>query len=198
MRPAPPPSQRVVRIPPDQIRNQAEELRSLVAGIEGASVEEGIDMPVLHLPRERLLEGLQILRDGSLAFRHCSMLTAVDRMPEEPRFEVVYGLYSIEHNRWVRVKTRCGEFDAVVPSVTGLWPGANWLERECYDLFGIRFADHPDLRRILMPEGYEGFPLRKEFPREGIEPGRLYREWERRRQEPPAAAAGESAGRYEI
>ncbi|KAA3612946.1 MAG: NADH-quinone oxidoreductase subunit C [Planctomycetota bacterium] len=139
-------------------------------------------MPQLTVAKENLVPVMQALRDGKFRFAHCSMITAVDHMPEEPRFEVVYGLYSPSCNQWLRVKTHCQEFEEEVPSVTGIWSGANWLERECFDMFGIRFQGHPDLRRLLMPEGYEHFPLRKEFPRDGIEPGRLYRQWDEGRR----------------
>jgi len=173
-----------LRIPPEDIAAQTETLRGTLGGRFGETVAAGADMPVVEVPRERVIELLLDLRDGAPGHRHLSMLTAVDRMPADPRFEVVYALYSIEANRWLRVNTRCGEFDAVVPSVTGLWPGANWLERECFDMFGIRFDGHPDLRRILMPEDFPHHPLRKEFPREGIEPDRLYRDWAAQRAQP--------------
>ena len=84
------------------------------------------------------------------------------------RFEVVYHLYSLEHKRYVRLKVRVDEQDPVVPTVTGIWPGANWHERETFDMFGIRFAGHPDLRRLYMPEEFEYYPLRKDFPLMGI------------------------------
>ncbi|MGH7371900.1 MAG: NADH-quinone oxidoreductase subunit C, partial [Candidatus Methylomirabilales bacterium] len=81
----------------------------------------------------------------------------------EPRFEVVYNLYSISRADRIRVKVRVLD-GTEVPSVTGVWPTANWHEREVFDMFGIRFAGHPDLRRILMPEDWEGHPLRKDYP----------------------------------
>jgi NADH-quinone oxidoreductase subunit C len=96
-------------------------------------------------------------------------LTAVDylRYPgreDGPRFEVVYHLYSLRHNHRLRVKVRLDEDDAVVPTATSLWPIANWLEREVWDMFGIRFDGHPDLRRLLMYEEFVGHPLRKDYP----------------------------------
>ena len=97
-------------------------------------------------------------------FVRLSSVTAVDRYPAEPRFEVVYHLHSVERNQRVRLKCRVRGEDPVVESVTGVWRGANWYEREVFDLFGIRFLNHPDLRRILMPEGWEGYPLRKDYP----------------------------------
>jgi NADH-quinone oxidoreductase subunit C len=114
------------------------------------------------VPRERILSVLATARDAK--FRVLTDLTAVDRHPAQPRFEVVYLLTAPEQRARVRVKVRLSADDAVVPSATGLWPAANWLEREVYDLFGIRFEGHPDLRRILLPDEWEGHPLRKDFP----------------------------------
>jgi NADH-quinone oxidoreductase subunit C len=97
-------------------------------------------------------------------FVRVSTVTAVDRYPVEPRFEVVYHLHSIERNERVRLKCRLRGEDPVIESVTGVWRGADWYEREVFDLFGIRFLGHPDLRRILMPDEWEGHPLRKDYP----------------------------------
>lgn len=173
-----------MRASKEQIKEQTEELRETLREFAHAQIVAGVDMPVVKTNNEHLLKLLQVLRDGELQFRHCSMLTAVDLMPDEPRFEVVYGLCSVAKNRWVRVKTTCDEFQPQVPSATGLWPGVNWLEREVYDMFGIEFTGHPDLRRILMPETYQHFPLRKEFPRDGIRPDKHYRDWDAQRRKP--------------
>jgi len=91
-------------------------------------------------------------------------LSAVDYLGQEPRFELVAHLYSLTHNHRLRVKTRVPETDPAVSSLTGLWKAANWLEREVWDMFGIRFSGHPDLRRILLYEGFVGHPLRKDYP----------------------------------
>ena len=93
-------------------------------------------------------------------------LTAVDglKMKWRPRFEIVYHFYSIKHNHRLRIKVRVDEKDAVVPSLSAIWPVADWLEREVWDMFGIRFDGHPNLRRILMYEGFEGHALRKDYP----------------------------------
>lgn len=104
--------------------------------------------------------------DPDLAFDFLSDVTGVDRLklPESsPRFEVVYHLYSLPHKRRLRLKVRVGEGESV-PTVTGVWETANWHEREVYDLFGVPFGGHPDLRRILMPDDWEGHPLRKDYP----------------------------------
>lgn len=114
------------------------------------------------VPRERILSVLATARDAG--FGMLTDLTAVDRHPAQPRFEVVYLLTASEQRARVRVKVRVSAEDAVVPSSAGLWLAANWLEREVFDLFGIRFEGHPDLRRILLPDEWEGHPLRKDFP----------------------------------
>jgi len=117
---------------------------------------------------ERIVEICDSLkRDREQSFNYLSDLTCVhypDR--REAPFEVVYNLFSIEENERVRLKVRTAD---AVDSVTGVWPAANWLEREVFDLFGIRFTNHPDLRRLLLPPDWEGYPLRKDFPLEFIE-----------------------------
>ncbi|MEJ5227481.1 NADH-quinone oxidoreductase subunit C [Thermodesulfovibrio sp.] len=102
-------------------------------------------------------------------FNHLQDLCGVDYAPEKPRFEVVYNLYSIWRRLHIRVRAKVEEENAEIDSVTDLWPGANWHERECFDMFGIRFIGHPDLRRILMPEDWNGYPLRKDYPLKGKE-----------------------------
>jgi len=96
-------------------------------------------------------------------FVRLSTVTAVDKYPAEPRFEVVYHLHSIERKERVRLKCRVRGEDPVIESVTGVWRGANWYEREVFDLFGIKFLGHPDLQRIMMPQDWEGHPLRKDY-----------------------------------
>jgi NADH-quinone oxidoreductase subunit C len=97
-------------------------------------------------------------------FVRLSSVTAVDRYPLEPRFEVVYHLHSIDQKQRVRLKCRLEGYEPAIESVTSVWRGANWYEREVFDLFGINFLNHPDLRRIMMPEDWEGHPLRKDYP----------------------------------
>ena len=97
-------------------------------------------------------------------FIRLSTVTAVDRYPAEPRFEVVYHLHSIERNERLRLKCRLPGAGPVIESVTSVWRSANWYEREVFDLFGIHFINHPDLRRIMMPDDWEGHPLRKDYP----------------------------------
>jgi NADH-quinone oxidoreductase subunit C len=97
-------------------------------------------------------------------FVRLSSVTAVDRYPAEPRFEVVYLLHSIARNERLRLKCRLPGLEPAIDSVTSVWRGANWCEREVFDLFGIRFAGHPNLTRIMMPDDWEGYPLRKDYP----------------------------------
>lgn len=116
----------------------------------------------------RIVEICDFLKsDEEIGFNYLSDLTCVhypDR--RDAPFEIVYNLFSISSNERVRLKVRTGE---AVDSVTGVWPAANWLEREVFDLFGIRFDNHPDLRRLLLPPDWEGYPLRKDFPLEFVE-----------------------------
>jgi NADH-quinone oxidoreductase subunit C len=104
--------------------------------------------------------------DSDLQYRLLTDLCGLDFFPQTPRFGVVYLLYSMKSNQRLRVKTRVGETESI-PSVESIWKVANWYEREAYDLFGITFDNHPDLRRIMLWDGYEGHPLRKDFPVEG-------------------------------
>ena len=123
------------------------------------------------VPAEKLLVVARYLLDGGFDF--CSDVTASD-WPERPqRFDVIYALYSIHHRRRVRLKVRAAEGEEV-PSVCEIWPAANWLEREVYDMFGVNITGHPDLRRILMPDDWQGYPQRKDYPLEG--PGELLME----------------------
>lgn len=99
-----------------------------------------------------------------LEFARVSTVTGVDRGPAEPRFEVVYHLHSVARNQRLRLKCRLAGEAPEIDSVTGVWRGAGWYERETFDLFGIRFRNHPDLRRIMLPDDWEGHPLRKDYP----------------------------------
>jgi NADH-quinone oxidoreductase subunit C len=119
----------------------------------------------------RVREVLRFLReDDECAFEMLTDLTAVDYLGEEPRFELVYHLYSVSKNHRLRVKARVPQSPAEIESVVELWPSANWMEREVWDLYGIRFRDHPNLRRILLYEEFEGHPLRKDYAKEKRQP----------------------------
>jgi NADH-quinone oxidoreductase subunit C len=120
------------------------------------------------VPRESLQHAAEFLAsEPSLRFSFLSDITVVDRFPIEPRFEVNYHLLSLDRRERLRLKVRLPGKDPVIRSMTSVWPTANWHERENFDLFGIRFDGHPDLRRILMPDDWEGHPLRKDYAVEG-------------------------------
>ncbi len=117
----------------------------------------------LEVAAERIVEVCHYLKHEQ-KFVRVSTVTAIDWYPEEPRFEVVYHLHSPERNQRLRLKCKVPGADPEIDSTTGVWRGANWYEREAFDLFGIRFRNHPDLRRIMLPETWEGYPLRKDYP----------------------------------
>lgn len=125
------------------------------------------------LPPDKLPAVAKFLRDhAALRYNFMADLTAVDWLEREPRYDVVYHLMSTETRAVLRLKTRVGqpgEEHPAVPTVSTLWPTANWYEREVYDLFGITFTGHPDLRRIVMPEDWTSYPLRKDYPLTGVE-----------------------------
>lgn len=116
---------------------------------------------IVFVSRERLLDICDYLKQEE-KFNFLTDLTANDRYAGEKRFEVVYNLYSFPHNERVRLKVRLADGETV-PTVSGIWGAANWLEREVYDMFGIRFDGHPTMKRILLPEEWKGHPLRKDY-----------------------------------
>ena len=118
----------------------------------------------IYIDRAGIKEACSTLK---AEFNFLSDLTCVDLYPSEPRFEVIYHLLSHARKERVRLKVRLEGDDAVVESITSVWPAANFFEREVFDLFGVRFLGHPNLRRIMMPEDWEGHPLRKDYPVEG-------------------------------
>jgi NADH-quinone oxidoreductase subunit C/D len=123
----------------------------------------------VRVGRDRIVDVMRFLHeDPSAAFDHITDVCSADYPDDPERFEVIYHLLSLPHGTRLRVKARVPEEDPTIATVTGIWKGANFMEREVYDLMGIRFTGHPDLRRIFMPENYdEGYPLRKDFPTEG-------------------------------
>lgn len=121
---------------------------------------------LLWIRREKIVQVCRFLRDQR-GFERISGLTVIDRYPVQPRFEVVYLLHSIGRNERLKLKVVLTEDAAELDSVTCVWPGADWYEREAFDLFGVSFKGHPNLRRIMMPEDWEGHPLRKDFPVHG-------------------------------
>jgi NADH-quinone oxidoreductase subunit C len=134
--------------------------------IEGAKFDR--DEMSIYLERSSIREACVLLRDDpDCSFNFLADVTAVDWFPSEPRFEVIYHLLSIPKRERVRLKVRLESTSSTIDSVTSVWPAANYFEREIFDLFGVRFAGHPYLRRLLMPEDWEGHPLRKDYPVEG-------------------------------
>lgn len=128
----------------------------------------------VYIPADAVAPVMTALRERpELAFALLADLTAVDYWPREPRYELVYTLVSLEHRHRLRVKVRLAAGTAAVATVSGVWPVANWLEREVWDLFGIEFDGHPDPRRLLMPDEWEGHPLRKDYPVQVKLPARM-------------------------
>lgn len=121
----------------------------------------------LHVADPERMPEVCAFAKHDLSFAYLVDITSVDNYGEDPRFTIVYHLYGYSHRCYLRLKTRVGEERGELPTVTGVWPSADWHEREIYDLMGLRFRGHPDLRRILMWEGYPYHPLRKDFPLAG-------------------------------
>ena len=141
---------------------------SLQEAVPGAQIESvpGVDLQTtIYISSDDLLAVASVLRDRpDFAFNFLAELTAVDYHPRAPRYELVYILVSITNRLRLRMKIRVPAEDPHVATVSAIWTAANWLEREVWDLFGIAFDGHPDPRRLLMPEDWEGFPLRKDYP----------------------------------
>lgn len=134
-----------------------------------AEVVEFRGETTIVVPRELLRDTAAHCRDAKeLQYNLLTDATCVDRFPMEPRFEVSYHLVSIPRRARLRLKTKLTGGDPVMDTLVPVWPGAGWLEREIFDLFGIRFDGHPDLRRILLPDDWEGYPLRRDFPTQGF------------------------------
>lgn len=142
-------------------------LQTVISSLEGrfgARTSEFRGQVRLLLDGEHLVETAHALRD-EFGFEMLPFITAVDYWPDgEPRFHVIYQFNSYQHNQQIRLRVPVGGEKPTLPSLTGVYPNANWHERETFDLFGINFEGHPDLRRILMPFDWEGHPLRKDYP----------------------------------
>ena len=147
-------------------RDLASQLQAHFGELVGTPVEFRGEVTVVVSEVRRVSEVCGYARDAL----DCDLLldiSSVDNYGEDPRWTVVYELYSLKHRAHLRLKTCVSEEQSELPTVTGIWPAADWHEREIYDMMGIRFSGHPDLRRILMWEGYPYFPLRKDFPLAG-------------------------------
>ena len=139
-------------------------------GTEILKTEEIARQTIIYVKPERILEILRMLRDDSLcAFNYLQDITCLDYMNQgmSERFCVVYNLYSFNHNSSIRIKAFVSENNPKINSVSSLWASADWAEREVYDMYGIEFLNHPNLKRILMPDDYHGYPLRKDYPLQG-------------------------------
>lgn len=152
----------------------AEKLKELFPD-EVIEIKEFRGQVSVTVNREIIKEIIRHLKEVE-GFNHLQDLCGVDYYPKTPRFEVVYNLYSLWRRLHIRLRVPMPEEDAEIDTVTDLWQGADWHERECFDMFGIRFIGHPDLRRILMPEDWDGYPLRKDYPVRGKELWRGFRE----------------------
>jgi NADH-quinone oxidoreductase subunit C len=152
---------------PDQLRQYpaAVALESHMAGAITGGHNEHNEV-ALFIDPSHIVDVCAFLK-AEQGFLRLSGITSVDWLPADPRFEVVYLLHSIDRNQRLRLKCWVSEHEAEIDSVTGVWRSATWYEREVFDLFGIRFRNHPDLRRIMMPDDWEGHPLRKDYPVHG-------------------------------
>ena len=153
----------------EQLKSHAE-VACLLAwnpgAVEGAKFDR--DELSIYVERTALRDACTTLKnDPALQFDALSDVTCVDWTPSEPRFEVIYHLFSTVTKKRVRLKVRLSGADPAVDSLTPIWPGADFFEREVFDLFGVRFQEHPNLKRILMPDNWDGHPLRKDYPVEG-------------------------------
>jgi len=128
-------------------------------------IASSIDMDTVRIQRKDIIDVCSFLRnEDDLDYDLMRDLTCVDYIKETPRFEIVYHLYSIYNGHEIRIKVRLEESDPTIDTITGIWVGANWYEREVFDLYGIKFDGHPDLRRLLLYPEFEGHPLRKDYP----------------------------------
>jgi NADH-quinone oxidoreductase subunit C len=153
----------------EQLKDRAEVAALLAwnpAVVTGAKFDR--NELTVWLDRVGLRDACQMLKsEPKLQYNAIADITCVDWFPREPRFEVVYHLFSTVNKKYFRLKIRLAGDDPSVDSLTPIWPGANFFEREVFDLFGVRFDQHPNLVRIMMPENWEGHPLRKDYPVEG-------------------------------
>jgi NADH-quinone oxidoreductase subunit C len=152
----------------EQLKGHPALARLLAAAVEVTGAKFDRDELTIYVGRNSIREACVLLRDSpTCPFNFLSDVTCVDWYPQEPRYEVVYHLLSIPNKERVRLKVHLHGDNAALESIVSVWPSANFFEREVYDLFGVRFNGHPYLRRILMPESWDGYPLRKDYPVEG-------------------------------
>ena len=153
---------------PMSITQEFQDAVAAALGADAAAITVEHGQLIVTVPRGRLVEAMTVLRDDpKLLFEQLIDVCGVDYPDRPERFEVVYNLLSVSLNLRLRVKVLTDE-DTPVPSVVGVWPSANWFERETWDLYGVFFSDHPDLRRIQTDYGFDGHPMRKDFPLTGF------------------------------
>ncbi len=148
-----------------------ERLNILKASLEsfGVAFSDVNGTPAIVVEKEKLLDVCKVLKeDESLKFNSLVDAISIDRFEKKNRFEMIYNLLSIENNERLFIKVLLESKDPEIESLTDIWKSANWYEREAFDMMGIRFLNHPDLRRMYMPEDYEYYPMRKDFPLMGI------------------------------
>jgi len=148
-------------------------LRRLLEALSDAVLETHAKLgdATAQIDASRIVDVARLLRDDpDLQFEMLTDLTCVDYIEQEPRFEVVYHFYSVARNRRVRIKARVTADVCQIDSLIDLYPSADWMEREVWDMYGVRFEGHPDLRRLLLYEEFEGHPLRKDYPKERRQP----------------------------
>jgi len=132
-------------------------------------IEFPVDVPIVYVKKDSIIGVLSFLKtEQGFEYGFLADLTAIDESPAEPRFEIVYNLYSLTSKARIRVKVRLAEGEEISTAVP-VWRGADWAEREIFDMFGVKFTGHPDLRRILMADRWEGHPLRKDYPLRGYQ-----------------------------
>ena len=148
-------------------------LRRLLDALSDAVLETHAKLgdATAQIDASRIVDVARLLRDDpDLQFEMLTDLTCVDYIEQQPRFEVVYHFYSVARNRRVRIKARVDADVCQIDSLIDLYPSADWMEREVWDMYGVRFEGHPDLRRLLLYEEFEGHPLRKDYPKERRQP----------------------------
>jgi NADH-quinone oxidoreductase subunit C len=143
---------------------------------EVKDVSTSLGDEVVIIDKKALVSLVTYLKDKPWEYNMLLDLSCVDYLGEDPRFEMVYHLFSLPRNKRLRIKARLAEDDLRISSLTGLWKNANWLEREVFDMFGVNFEGHPDLRRIFMYDCFEGYPLRKDYPLRKRQPCIKFRE----------------------
>lgn len=150
-----------------EIINKIKERLSESNGFGGVVYTEILNYPGFEIPKEKLLEAAKVLRD-EFGFDQLRDVVGVDRFVKQDRFESIYNIYSTENLGRIILRTRLDSKKPEVESMCSIWPSANWYEREAYDMVGIIFLNHPDLRRIYMMQEYEYYPLRKDYPLMGL------------------------------